>query len=299
VNSLLDYEEYARNSVRLQQTKIDPGNKLSIYGEILNKGVYRFDDTLTHVIRYEVTDVAGNQASLTFKAKAEKTSEMSTVNSQIDNRQSTIDNFNYSTPNHFNNGSVSLDAPRGVFYDSFTFTYDSARKLPGTFSVVHKIHNRFTPIHDYITLSIKAVGLPESLSGKALIVKIKEDGKGFTSAGGNWEGQGYVTAKIREFGDYSIAIDTVPPKIKAVQPELFAKMAGQKLVKLVISDELSGIASYRGLLNGKWILMDYDAKNDLLVYTVDEFLLPGKNTLLVEVRDGKNNRAFYSATINL
>jgi hypothetical protein len=76
-------------------------------------------------------------------------------------------------------------------------------------------------------------------------------------------------------------------------------MTGQKFIKLTISDELSGIASYKGMLNGKWILMEYDAKNNLLVYTVDEMLKPGANTLLVEIRDGKGNRAFYSAKINL
>jgi hypothetical protein len=94
-------------------------------------------------------------------------------------------------------------------------------------------------------------------------------------------------------------VDTVPPKIKAVHPELFAKMAGQKEIKIVISDELSGIASYRALMNDKWILMDYDAKNNMLTYTIDEMMKPGQNLLLLEVRDGKSNRAFYSAKINL
>jgi hypothetical protein len=53
------------------------------------------------------------------------------------------------------------------------------------------------------------------------------------------------------------------------------------------------------MLNGKWILMEYDAKNNVLIYTVDELLLPGKNTFMLEVRDGKRNRALYSAQINL
>jgi hypothetical protein len=149
-----------------------------------------------------------------------------------------------------------------------------------------------------MTLAIKPLNLPDDLLEKAVIVKVKEDGVGYTSVGGEWE-SGKVTAMIREFGDFTIAIDTVPPKIKAVNPGVFSKMAGQKEIRINISDELSGIASYRGLMNGKWILMEYDAKNNVLIYNIDDHLLPGQNTLLLEVRDGKSNRAYYSARLIL
>jgi hypothetical protein len=301
VNSYIDYEEFIKNDVRLQRTKIDPGNKLSLYEYVKNRGIYRFDDTLTHVIRYEVSDVAGNTATLSFKVRSEKAVNLGLQSSRVPEFQSSefpVSNFYFDRPNHFRNGSVTIDAPAGVFYDSFIFTIDSAKQIPGTFSPVYKIHTKYTPIHNNITLSIKPLNMPDDLLAKALIVKIKEDGKSYASVGGNWE-SGYITTQIKEFGDYSIAIDTIPPKIKAVNPELFGKIAGQKTIRLTISDDLSGIASYRAILNGKWILMEYDPKNNLLVYTIDEMMIPGKNTLLVEVRDGKNNRFYYSAMINL
>ena len=249
------------------------------------------------MITYEVKDVVGNTAILSFKIKSEKPA--TTISKQPSTLNLQSSTFKYNTANHFENGSVILDAPASAFYDSFPFRYDSARRIPNTFSPVHHIHDKYTPVHDYITLSLKPVNLPEGLRPKALVVKIKDDGIGYASAGGNWENNGYVTTRIREFGDYSIAVDTIPPNIKAVQPEIFTKLAGQKYVKLVISDELSGIASYRGTLNGKWILMDYDAKNKLLVYTIDTSLLPGKNTFILEVRDGKNNRSIFAATFIL
>lgn len=295
VNSLLDYEEYIRNNVRLLRTKIEPGNKLDMYGEVLDKGIFRFDDSLTHVVRYEVKDVMGNTASLSFKVKSEKPEIL--VSKQSPTSNFPISNFNYNSSNHFENSSVILDAPAGVFYDSFTFKYDSTRRIMGTFSAVHRIHDKFTPVHDYITLSIKARNLPERLKDNALIVKINDDGKGFKSAGGKWESNGYVTTKIREFGNYSISIDTIPPKINPVQAEAFKNLTGQKKVKFIIIDEMSGIASYRCTLNGKWILMEYDAKNDLLFYTIDEQLLKGENNMKLEVVDMKNNRKTYQTTL--
>jgi murein DD-endopeptidase MepM/ murein hydrolase activator NlpD len=301
VNSLIDYEEYMRNNARLQRTRIDPGNGLGIYSQVRDNGIFSFDDALVHQVRYEVKDVMGNTASLSFKVKSEK--------SAVTNQSQVVDskfhppaggpNFKYNTPNRFENESVIVDAPQGVFYDSFTFKYDTARRVPATFSPVQRIHNKYTPIHDYIKLSVKPQNLPEDLRDKALIVKISDDRKSSTSAGGTWENNGFVTTKIREFGDYSVSIDTVPPKIKAVQPELYTHLAGQKSVKLIISDNLSGIASYRGMLNGKWILMEYDGKNDMLIYNIDEHLPPGRSTFLLEVRDAKNNRAFFAATFIL
>jgi hypothetical protein len=301
VNSLLDYEEYMRNNVRLQRTRIDPGNKLGIYDDVLNEGIFPFDDSLTHLVRYEVIDVAGNKASLSFRVKSEKpahpSSQHTDTKSLTQDSKFPISNFNYNTSNHFENASIILDAPQGVFYDSFAFTYDSIRRIPGTYASVHRVHNKYTPVHDYMTFSVKPSNLPERLRDKAIIVKVKDDGKSFSSTGGKWESDGCVRAKIREFGNYSVSVDTIPPKISPVQAETFANLAGQKKVKFTISDQLSGIASYRGTLNGKWILMEYDAKNDLLYYTIDDQLLKGENIIKVEVVDMKNNRKTYQAKL--
>ena len=299
INSLLDYAECMKSGAILQRTKIDPGNKLGIYDVRGNHGTFLFTDTLQHLITYEVKDVPGNTAVLSFKVKSEKSSQQSAISSQQStaNGQRPTANFNYNSSNHFETASVILDAPSGCFYDSFVFKYDSARRIAGTYSMVHKIHDKYTPVQDDMTLSIKPQNLPEKLRAKALIVKISDDGKSFTSAGGNWENTGFVTAKIREFGDYSVSVDTIPPKITAINPESFKNLAGQKMIKFTISDELSGIASYRGTLNGKWVLMEYDPKNDLLYYTIDEHLPVGQSSFSLEVIDGKGNRKVYSAKL--
>jgi len=305
-NSLLDYSEYVRNSARLQRTKIDPGNKLSIYTKVENMGVFHFNDDQEHSIKYEVKDVMGNAALLAFNVKSEKAAtnkmpipfQRSASKTSSQEPKFPLSNFNYSTPNRYSQASIIVDAPAGAFYDSFIFTYDTVRRISGSFSPVHKIHDKYTPIHKSISLSIRPVGLPVELNDKALIVKMKDDGKNFSSAGGKYE-RGYVVTRISEFGDYTIAVDTISPKITPVNPGVFTKMAGQKQIRLTITDKLTGIAGYRGHLNGKWILMEYDAKNGLLVYTIDETLVPGQNTLLVEVVDAKNNKSFFVATLIL
>ena len=141
VNSLLDYAEFMKSGVRLQRTRIDPGNKLGIYDIRGNQGIFSFNDTLQHFITYEVKDVPGNSALLTFKVKSERSSWQLTVDSRqseagsqqsnVDKQSSTVNrqlstvNFNYADANHFETPSVILDAPAGAFYDSFAFKYDS------------------------------------------------------------------------------------------------------------------------------------------------------------------------------
>jgi hypothetical protein len=39
-------------------------------------------------------------------------------------------------------------------------------------------------------------------------------------------------------------------------------MVDQKTIQLSIADTLSGIKSYTGYLNGKWILFEYDNKTE-------------------------------------
>ena len=51
------------------------------------------------------------------------------------------------------------------------------------------------------------------------------------------------------------------------------------------------------MLNGRWILMDYDAKSNLLTYLVDDRLKPGKNVFNLIVTDGVGNMARYEAVL--
>ena len=74
-------------------------------------------------------------------------------------------------------------------------------------------------------------------------------------------------------------------------------MKNSRLV-FVIRDDLSGIASWKGTMNGKWILMEYDLKNDLLIYRFDEMMDPGLNTFRLEVLDNKGNMSVYETIIN-
>ena len=71
----------------------------------------------------------------------------------------------------------------------------------------------------------------------------------------------------------------------------------QNTIKIRIEDDLSGIKEFRGTLNGKWILMEWDPKRKMLTYTKDQLLLNGKNHFKLTVTDMCNNQATYETDL--
>jgi len=66
-------------------------------------------------------------------------------------------------------------------------------------------------------------------------------------------------------------------------------------LRIEIKDDLSGIDSYRPTLNGQWILMEHDPKNNLLFYEVDERMQKGSNQFEIVVKDKCGNMNSYRA----
>ena len=140
-------------------------------------------------------------------------------------------------------------------------------------------------------MSIRSDSIPEKLKSKILVARI--DNNNFIPSTTKWEGS-WATASIRSFGNYTLIADTVKPQIRRIN---FSKnkvlKAGDKL-SFIIKDELSGIKSYKGFFNGEWVLFEYDAKNNLIFYTVEQKRLLKKNKILIEIEDRVGNKSIWS-----
>ena len=66
------------------------------------------------------------------------------------------------------------------------------------------------------------------------------------------------------------------------------------VIKITIIDELSGIKSYDGYLNGNWILFEYDYKTKKMFHNFnDGIVTEGKNDLKVVVTDNVGNSTIF------
>ena len=87
----------------------------------------------------------------------------------------------------------------------------------------------------------------------------------------------------------------IPPEIRGLNIFPGKIFNTQTTIKLTIKDENSGIKYYRGEIDGKWILMDYDHKKNLLRFDIEDNLTKGEHTFTLEVIDNAGNIKKYEA----
>jgi len=108
----------------------------------------------------------------------------------------------------------------------------------------------------------------------------------------------FIKVSLRQFGSFSVMLDTIAPEITALNIHQGKNINGYKKITFEIKDDLSGIKSYRATLNNQWVLIEYDPKNNRLTYFIDHRMKKGKNTFSLEVIDGRKNRSSFKAEVN-
>jgi len=289
VNSFIDYANYYKTGNRFLRTRIDRNNKLSMYRNAGCRGIFDVVPDSLHHIKITINDAGKNESVLRFVVKGEKitTPEKQPV--------STRPVFNCLKPNTWSGEGIKIAVPGSALYEDLSFDLSASDQLPYTFSKVYNIHHPEVPLHDYIELSI-ALDSAVIPMGKKMTLASLRPGKSPNSTGGSAE-NGIFRARIREFGQYAVMADTINPVIKPLNISDCKDISSQKTIRISISDDFSGIRSYRATLNGSWILMDYDPKNRLLEYSRDEHLLAGENEFILTIEDYCGNTNDFNATL--
>ena len=283
LNSHIDYPALIKQKTSIQKSFVDPGNPLQIYSNLINNGRINFNDGGLHKVKYTITDARGNSSILQFNVQANSNAVINTPMAT----SSTV--FAYNKANEFSNANVKVIIPKGTLYNDLNFSYQQLPKPQNNaFSDVHQIQNQLTPLHTGFEIWIKADSSLNKFKTKAVIVNTAR-----VSHGGEFE-NGWVKAQPKKFGSFFIAIDTVPPKIIPINIANEKNMKGVSKISLKISDNLSGIKSFNGYIDGKWILMEFDAKSSNLWHSFDELTQPGKHSFELVVSDMKNNVNKYT-----
>lgn len=284
INSHLDYFALKNTGTLIHKNFIDPGNPLKIYETGI--GRISLNDEQIHQIKYRISDVAGNTSELAFDIKRELPIRPTAVKPALRGMKT-------NTENHFSSDEVKLLIPAGTLYNNIDFEYSKSAKLPGSYSAQHRIHKANTPIHQAYNLSIRAdEGLPKNLQNKTLLV----DSKGNASQS-TFE-NGWVSAQVKSFGTYHIALDTVPPSIQAISFAQSTNLSQKEKIVVKIADRLSGIDHFEGKIDDQWILMEYDQKTATLWHQFDERTAPGKHRFELIVKDKKGNSVSYQTNFN-
>ena len=297
INAHIDYALKQESNHKVQRLFRLPYNELSIYKLTDHDGAVLITDTLVHEVSITATDSYGNSSSLAFQVKG---TGVPAVNNKTAPRDPGLTDDGYSLPYNeestYTAHNIELRFPAYCFYENIDFNFNRFQGPEALYSDIYQVHDQTVPVHRAFEISLIPGRLPERNRDKLCLLRIEEDGT-YEFAGGDFTG-GKVTGQLRSLGNYAIGIDTVPPEITPL--DLFAgkDITSQPGIRFRIIDDLSGIDSYNGTINGQWVLFEYDPKNNLLFHEFDSRVpfSEKNNELEIELKDAKGNTTNYHTT---
>lgn len=287
INSFIDYKEKGKHKKNVQKTFVDPNNQLSLYKYADKGGTVDFSENRNYNISFLIEDTYGNQSRIELIAAGGIPGSPDVLAGK-DTASVTLSCMG---PQEFKNEGLELHIPQGALYNDLDFKYTRSEMLPETFASLHHLHDPYTPLHKDCKLVIKANGIADSIQEKALLGFVSQEGE-IVAAGGEWL-DGNVIGQIREFGKYTVIIDTIAPQISPLDTKY--DMSDKKTISFRITDDLSGIKSYEGYVDNKWALFEYDLKNDLVYYSFDASRISKESSHELElyIIDNKDNISYY------
>jgi len=286
LNAHIDYPCYIDNSIRFNRCYTLPYNKLSNYKRNINKGIVNFSDSLSHKIRFEVSDIKGNTSTLKFNVYSEKNEN--NCNKTTDKGEL----FIYDKANVYSALNFEAHLEKYSLYENTNVYYSVGLKTDSTLSKIHHFMNENIPLHKKFVISIKS-DIPNNLRDKVFIAKIQNNGT-YKYKGKTWRNE-FLSAKTIEFGKYAIVADTINPVIsninKSLQENKFGNIGS---ISVKIRDNESGISFYKGEIDDKWALMEYEYKDNRLIYYFPNNFTKGEHVIKITVKDKVDNTTVLS-----
>jgi murein DD-endopeptidase MepM/ murein hydrolase activator NlpD len=283
INSHIDHPALILSGKRIQKSFIEPGNELTIYKNLVNTGLINSTDKNIHEAKYVVKDIAGNESVLNFKVRFDPASKK--LVKQPEGKKMAFNQINT-----FDTTGLSITLPLKTLFSNLNFVYSRSPRPIGGYSPIHHVHNGLIPLKGTYSLSINtAEDLPSNLRSKALIVNTRK-----IAQGGYYE-NGSVKAELKTFDSFYLTLDTVAPKIIPLNIRDGVNLAFTSKIQFRIADNLSGIESFTALIDGRWVLMEYDSKSGTLWHRLNDLLVKGKHDFQLIVTDKKNNTAMFHA----
>lgn len=285
LNTLIDFEEWRERRSFYMKSFIEPGNTLPIYSA-RERGYIHIDEERDYQLRYELEDHYGNRVNYAFTVKG--------APREIPPKPHCDLFMGWNLDNIYIDLGISLFIPAGNLYSDICFTHSRSKKSD-YFSDLHRVNNSPVPLQKSAALRIMLQSDTLQQKENYGIVRISDNGSE-SWVGGDYR-HGGITAAIRELGgSYAVTADTQAPLITPLSP---GSWNAQRSIRLRLRDNKSGVASFRGEINGSFVLFTHDSKSTVYTYRYDKERLPEDGPL--ELRfiavDNAGNSSEYSYTL--
>tara|TARA_R110002049_G_scaffold109974_2_gene258939 strand:+ start:822 stop:2513 length:1692 start_codon:yes stop_codon:yes gene_type:complete len=283
INTLIDYEHFGKYHQRIQQLFRTPRNNMSIYKEVYNDGKIDIAEGLSYSVEIRMKDIRNNTTKVIIPIEG-KNQELKIIKDE----EKTENYLIAKKPNTYNLGIAQVYFPANTFYSDF---YIDLKKGNDTVS----IHNSTVPAHQNFTITFDISSYPKQVLKQLFIARL--DSKLQPNYTSTYKRGTTFSTRTRNLGTYTLAMDTIAPKVHANNFKEKQWLSNYKYLSLQITDDLSGIDTYSATLNGQWILMEYEPKKNTLTYNFDSKSIDQKqNELEVTVTDNVGNSTIFKSS---
>lgn len=164
-----------------------------------------------------------------------------------------------------------------TLYLQFEKKYDAARKME-----IFKFPHENIPLRSPVNVRLR----PEKTYNKKNSSVYTWNGRYLSYEGGTWEGE-TIRFRTRELQTFTIVQDSVPPVISPV-------IINSNDVIFKISDNLSGINTFKATIDGSFVLMKYEPKKRLIWSEKLIKNIPFSGEFVLELEDNAGNKTIYT-----
>lgn len=285
IKRLIDYAYFKEKKSRIQKLFIQKNNPLSLYKDAYDNGYINVEDSTSSVYKIRIRDFEDNETWVNIPVTGKYEVLEKDTESSITDKSLVYSNQTTTLQSH----NVTVNFYKNTVYDDVLIDF----KVNS--DTLH-LHQDNIPLQKNFYINYDLSQYKVEHLDKIFIARLY----------GYYKTPSYVTTKregnilsagSKTFGTYTLAMDTVAPTIKPVNFQDKKWLSKYRYLKVKIDDDLSGISKYRATVNGKWILMEYDYKTNMLVHDFnDNIVKDTKNELKIIVTDNVGNSSTFEAT---
>ena len=285
INTYVDYAYFKRTNEKIQKLYIENINPLNLYDRSLGDGALKLNDSKNILINYKIIlfDFNNNTTMInipivfTEQRKEEIFQKKGNINIQ-NNLDKKIRLENYFV--EFKKGTFDYNTSLTISESNNTINIDNDTiPLRKPFTIKYSLKNIDDSRKKYLYLGMKG---PKNYHYFISSEKVNDSLIGYA----------------KKLGNFKILTDSIPPIINFYNLKNNQWISNRKKLTIKINDNESGIKSFNGWINNKWILLEYESKKNILTYDFGDKVNSNdsKNELVVSVKDNCGNISMKKIT---
>jgi murein DD-endopeptidase MepM/ murein hydrolase activator NlpD len=286
MNAHTIYERFKKDRTSIHGSYRLPGNPLDIYDNLVNDGVVSFRDGKVHVCEYRLLDIMGNETRVKFSIQSQTAPGKPSVS------RAHLAHWDWERDNAIETERLKISMKANTLYENLDLDISETTKIANSIGPAFLVASPYEPVHNAYSLALKADKVKPGYERKTTVVRWDPDKNKLIAEASRYD-NGWISAEPMYLGYFALMTDTVKPGISIV--DFATIMKGKKSFSFKISDGLSGIDQIIPRIDGKWALMEYDAKNSRLTYYFDSlYISPGEHQFELTVIDAVGNEKKFN-----